>query len=355
MRLLSDGGLLLRGAAINLPFGVRAGADDNIYIASGAALGLNTGVWLYAVNDSNDGAMPINFFGGVYRFHSAGAVAIDNVSPAGGHPSIGALIVAGGAGIGEALTVGDKVQVAAPTGTAYGQYDGGFSVRGRHASFEWGHVNPAGYGATLGFHIAVGTPYIAFNAGPGSTNDTFKTLGIKGSLILSDHFGGLVFAQAADANADNQAASQIATLTSAGLHVLAATPSTSRTNGALTVDGGGGFIGAVNAEKLSATKQWGFETSSSSLNVADGDEEDLEAGMGLALIVDFVGGGCALYLIVAGEVILVAANGANALDATSTPTAGRAGLSYNFATEHYRIKNNKGTGASYRILGWRLF
>ncbi len=79
-------------------------------------------------------------------------------------------------------------------------------------SFEWGHGNTAGYGSTIGTNAANGYPFIAFNAEAGTAANTYRTRGIKGSLLVSDLAGGFTFATAGAALADNQSPTTTATL-----------------------------------------------------------------------------------------------------------------------------------------------
>ena len=97
----------------------------------------------------------------------------------------------------------------------------GIGVRGAAGgtsnSFEWGHSNAAGYGSTIGYYYSAGNPYIAFNGEAGTTVNTFRTRGIKSSIILSDLSGGLQFGNVTTAAAtDNQAFVPLVTLLNGG-------------------------------------------------------------------------------------------------------------------------------------------
>lgn len=76
-------------------------------------------------------------------------------------------------------------------------------------SIEWGHPNPAGYANTIGFKNGTGNGYIAFNAVAGTNTNTFKTLGIFGTVIMADLLGGISFNLVAAANADNQGLTEL--------------------------------------------------------------------------------------------------------------------------------------------------
>lgn len=84
-------------------------------------------------------------------------------------------------------------------------------------SIEWGHSNTAGYGNTLGYLSGSGTGFLAFSAEAGSTANSFRTRGVKGSVLLGDLAGGFVFGTVITANADNQGHVPILTLSAGGL------------------------------------------------------------------------------------------------------------------------------------------
>ena len=81
---------------------------------------------------------------------------------------------------------------------------------------EFGHANIAGYGSTLGAQSGSGQPFLAFNSEHGTLANTFRTRGIPGALLISDSLGGFIFAKAATASADNQTATNYATLGGTG-------------------------------------------------------------------------------------------------------------------------------------------
>jgi hypothetical protein len=94
--------------------------------------------------------------------------------------------------------------------TAYGSYASAqsgakFSYRAGGNNFEWGHPNTAGYGSNLGCSVGTGQPFIALSCEAGTTNNTFRTRGIAGSIITTDNAGGMLFARVPTASADNQA------------------------------------------------------------------------------------------------------------------------------------------------------
>lgn len=96
----------------------------------------------------------------------------------------------------------------------------GIAVRGAAGgtsnSIEWGHANGAGYGSTIGYYYSGGNPYIAFNGEAGTTANTFKTRGIRASIIIPDLAGGMQFGNVATASADNQSFTPLVTILNNG-------------------------------------------------------------------------------------------------------------------------------------------
>jgi hypothetical protein len=94
------------------------------------------------------------------------------------------------------------------------------SVRGNGNALEFGHNNQAGYGSTLGCQSSNGNPFLAFSAEAGTNINTYRTRGLKGSVVSSDLAGGFLFYTVPAANADNQAPTQLATLQTNGVFAL---------------------------------------------------------------------------------------------------------------------------------------
>lgn len=130
-----------------------------------------------------------------------------------------------------------KAPLASPAFTGDGTISGSFTVngvpsqfgsqltaRGAGAQFEFGHANTGGYGSVLSNDAGVGNPYLLFNGQRGTNNNTYKTVGIKGALLRSDLGGGFIFATVPNANADNQTATTLATLSGSGVLTLTASP-----------------------------------------------------------------------------------------------------------------------------------
>lgn len=105
-------------------------------------------------------------------------------------------------------------------GTATKQSSGLARVRRNGDNIEFGHTNTAGYGSALGAEVGSGAPFLSFNCMAGTTNNTYKTVGLKGSVIRSDNAGGLIFGTVSTASADNQSLTTSATLSTAGALTL---------------------------------------------------------------------------------------------------------------------------------------
>ncbi len=89
-----------------------------------------------------------------------------------------------------------------PQGYTYSQY--GTNLKFRGEEFEWGHLNSGGYGSVVGFENNTGKPYIAFGAGRGSSNNTYKTLGLLTASVIRANLDGTMTFGYLVANTDNQ-------------------------------------------------------------------------------------------------------------------------------------------------------
>ena len=85
---------------------------------------------------------------------------------------------------------------------------------------EFGHPNAAGYGSVLGAESGSGKPFLIFNGEHGSTSSTYRTRGIKASILRSDNAGGWAWSTVGNASADNQAAADLMTLSNGGALVV---------------------------------------------------------------------------------------------------------------------------------------
>jgi len=104
----------------------------------------------------------------------------------------------------------------ATVGTISPSYSVLLSARNAGGSFEWGHSNSSGYPSTMGAESGSGSPYVAFNAGPGTNSNTYKTLGILGTVIKTDTSGNLRIGRLTTASADNQTPVESAVFTNSG-------------------------------------------------------------------------------------------------------------------------------------------
>lgn len=136
------------------------------------------------------------------------------------------------------------------------QYGSAINLRGEGgatASVEWGHSNTSGYGNTFGFEGGSGAGYIAFSAGPGTTSNTYKTFGVKGSLIKSDNAGGWIISSIQNANADNQTPTTILTVDT-NSNVAAGSFLANAASGGIGYKGGsGGAVTQVTSRSTGVT------------------------------------------------------------------------------------------------------
>ena len=97
------------------------------------------------------------------------------------------------------------------------QYSNLVGIRTPGNQYEFGHSNINGYGSVIGAEVGSGSPFIAFNSGTGTNNNTYKTYGIKGVVIRTDNAGSLLF-NTVDiaANTDNQTPTERMRIDSSG-------------------------------------------------------------------------------------------------------------------------------------------
>jgi hypothetical protein len=142
--------------------------------------------------------------------------------------------------------------IGAATGTSLNlnnspsQYNALLSVRTCGAGIEFGHTNTAGFGSTIAADCADGRPFVAFNAGSGSsTPNSFHTLGIKGAVLQADLLGGIIVGVVPSANADNQSLAPTWVFAATGGHYAAG--ATGGDQGVGTINASGLFISGVSA------------------------------------------------------------------------------------------------------------
>jgi len=132
------------------------------------------------------------------------------------------------------------------------------TVRQAGNNIDWGHGNTAGYGSTLGSSSSSGAPFIGLSCGAGTNANTFRTYGLKGSLIHTDNAGAMLFSRITTASADNQTPAESMRIDSSGNLLVGTTSSVGnsgkfqavRSNtgaiGYFEVDNGGGAQNAVD-------------------------------------------------------------------------------------------------------------
>ena len=101
--------------------------------------------------------------------------------------------------------------------TNAGNYTDAFlTARNNGNAVDWGHTNTGGYGSTLGASAGSGAPFVGLSCGAGTNSNTFRTYGLKGSLITTDNAGSLLFSRVTTASADNQSATESMRIDSSG-------------------------------------------------------------------------------------------------------------------------------------------
>jgi len=90
------------------------------------------------------------------------------------------------------------------------------TARNNGNGIDWGHTNTAGYGSTLGASAGSGAPFIGLSCGAGTNSNTFRTYGLKGSLIHTDNAGAMLFSRVTTASADNQTSAESMRIDSSG-------------------------------------------------------------------------------------------------------------------------------------------
>lgn len=89
-------------------------------------------------------------------------------------------------------------------------------------SYEFGHPDAAGYGSTLGAEASTGSPFLALAAEAGTTNNTYRTRGLKPGIFRWNAITSVFeWGTVASINADNQAFQSLLSLTSVGTMTLA--------------------------------------------------------------------------------------------------------------------------------------
>jgi len=95
------------------------------------------------------------------------------------------------------------------------QFNSNVSVRGING-LEFGNPDPTGYGSAVGATASSGYPFVAFNAEADATGNTFRTRGKKGTVLMADLAGNMLFGRITNANAAGQNFTEDVRLTSDG-------------------------------------------------------------------------------------------------------------------------------------------
>lgn len=132
--------------------------------------------------------------------NASAAIAGTKVSPDFGSQSI---LTTGAARVGNTAVTSDAKLTSRDT-TGLGN------------QIEWGYSS-AGYNNTIGYQSGGANPFICFTCEGGTNSGTFRTRGNKGTVFRGDLAGGFSVQTVATASLDNQTATDIMTVTTAGL------------------------------------------------------------------------------------------------------------------------------------------
>jgi hypothetical protein len=227
-------------------------------IVLGAALG--TGIeQAYSTVTTTSAANPINnLVGGSINNTPIGATT----------PSTGAFTtltttgnVIVGTGGGASITVG---ATAIQTGAFLGIVNTGDAI-------EWGHTNTAGYRSHIGAEAGSGVSFVALHAEAGTNSNSYKTRGIKGSVLRSDVLGGFVFSSITNASADNQTPTDVATITTAGLATFTGGVKGSVTNDSATAGSVGEMLTTTVASGSAVSLTTATSANIATLSLTAGD------------------------------------------------------------------------------------
>lgn len=105
-------------------------------------------------------------------------------------------------------------------GTKYSDSSGKICARFGGNGFEFGYPDVGGYGSNAGATFSSGYPFLAFCAEADPTGDTFRTRGKKGTVILDNLAGSLIFGRLTNANASGQGLTEDARLNENGQFVF---------------------------------------------------------------------------------------------------------------------------------------
>jgi len=146
-------------------------------------------------------------------------------------------------------------------GSLASQVAAAISARRAGNSIEFGHVDPNGYGSTIGSTHSAGFPFLAFSAEADTVGNTFTTRGKAGSVIRGDLAGGIVFGRLPVATTSGQSVIESARINNRGNFVLSRNPPSSAADagdpGEVAVDASYIYVCvAANNWKRAALSSW---------------------------------------------------------------------------------------------------
>ena len=113
--------------------------------------------------------------------------------------------------VGLYRSAGGQLAMLANGALSAPQSNARLSLRYQGNALEWGHGNPAGYGANLGSETGSGAPSICFLCEHGTNANTYRTRGFTGSIIRGNPgLSRLEIGIVSNPNADNQGVNYMA-------------------------------------------------------------------------------------------------------------------------------------------------
>jgi uncharacterized protein DUF2793 len=302
------------------------------------------------VKVSADGA---TWFEGFVVKASSGQLQVAQTTDASSVGS-GAAAVLGGASIAKKLYMGDGVfaplgSAGAPTYTFGGDGDTGmWSPAANKVAWSAGGAEALRLeSGTATFAGVLAAP----NGAAGAPAFTFASDPDCGLYRIGANNIGLAVngAKALDVAAGN-------------VNVATTTASTSTTTGALTVNGGAGLAGALNAGGAIAgtafaassaiTSAWTLDATATTVSVANGASAQLPSGSGLLIISNATDGDTGVFVVGGIGVVLIAQSVGATYVASAAPAAGKIGVGFVSGTG-YAIFNNIGGTVTLGVVGLR--
>ncbi|PYE21320.1 hypothetical protein C7410_115163 [Paraburkholderia silvatlantica] len=107
-------------------------------------------------------------------------------------------------------------------------------------------------------------------------------------------------------------------------------------------------VGAVSTS-IVPTSAWAFDSTGSTVTIANGANASLPAGNGLIIVEESVTSNSAMYMCSTGACTMIGEVGTVWSASTTTPTAGHLSLNYDGSTA-YRIYNNQGASENVTVM-----